>query len=166
MSWQLSKIDLTYPTISKKNDISDLKCFAVSGINFNYNEFQLQFGYDNSKSFGLLDFSNKKNPKIICEGLISETNELLEKLNLPKFNFDLTTSHQITYFLIENDEDGNYDTKTNVGLIKSGDYGFPINYNSKYLINNYEYSINESEKKEIEKIILESLNQNSSQLFC
>ena len=55
---------------------------------------------------------------------------------------------------MENDEDGNYDTKTNINLIKSGDYGFPINYNSKYLINNYEYSNNENEKKEIETVIL------------
>ena len=67
---------------------------------------------------------------------------------------------------MENDEDGNHDTKTNVGLIKSGDCGFPINYNSKYLISNYEYSTNENEKKEIEKVILESIKQNSSQLFC
>jgi hypothetical protein len=48
---------------------------------------------------------------------------------------------------MENDEDGNYDSKSNINSIKSGDYGYPINYNSKYSINNYEYLRNENKKR-------------------
>lgn len=165
-SWQISKIDITYPSNSKKEfQNNDFKYYAISSINFNYEKYELQFEYDNLKSVGLVDFTNKKNPKIICEGSISETNELLKKFNLPKFIFDINNSDSITYFVMENDEDGNYDTNTNINSIKSGDYGYPIKYNSNYLINNYDYITNEKEKKEIESIILDSINFNSSKLF-
>lgn len=96
---------------------------------------------------------------------MSEINKLLKKLNLPKFNSNLDNYDLIKYFVMKNDEDGNYDTQTNVGLIKSCDYGYPVNYNSKYLINNYEFCNNENKKKDIETAILESIDHNLSQLF-
>jgi len=97
--------------------------------------------------------------------LVSEIDKTLKLNNLPKFTFDNSNCDSIKYFVMENDEDGNNDTSANIDSIKSGDYGFPINYNSKYLIGDYEYSDNLNQKQEIESIILESVNQNFSQLF-
>lgn len=164
-NWKLIKVDLVYPTGSSNN--SSVKYFAISGINFMYGIYQLQFGYDDSKSFGLVDFTNPKNPNIVYEGPINTINESLEKFNLPKFYLDvIECSDQVNYFIMENDDDGNLDTSTNIKLVKSGDYGYPVKYNSKYSVDSYEYSCNEQEKKEIEKIILGQIQINSLQLFC
>ncbi len=162
--WKLIKVELVYPTgLSGK---SNTQCFAISGLNFSYKNYQLQFGYDDSRSFGLVDFTNQKKPNIVYEGTIDEISKSLEKFNLPEFNFNPNNyDGPINYFITENDDDGNHDAKTNINLVKSGDYGYPIDYNSKYSVDYYEYSSNEKEKQEIESVILDCIQKNSLQLF-
>jgi len=47
--WQIKNIDLVYPTVSSNDKVNnnDIRCYAISSINFNYEKYQLQFGFDN-----------------------------------------------------------------------------------------------------------------------
>ena len=83
--------------------------------------------------------------------------EITKKYNLPKVNKKIIFNDLTKFFICENDEDGNYDCTINGQLIKSGDYGFPITYESKYYIKDYEYNDKKDIKKSLENIIKEGV---------
>jgi hypothetical protein len=165
-TWKLSKIEITYPsinTIGAANRISKfkIKYYALTCLYFNYNNFELQFSFDltYNKIFALVDFSNKKNPNILEEKNFSELKNILIEYKLPNFN-PILSNDQIEYLIFENDDDGNNNYETNVELIKSGDYGYPNEYESNFLLNDYEYTTNLETKRKLEDIILNNLKEN------
>jgi hypothetical protein len=68
--------------------------------------------------------------------------------------------------MYENDDDGNNNTETNIELVKSGDYGYPITYDSKYSLNNYEYSSDLGFRKQIENLIDKYISSNLNKYIC
>ena len=117
------------------------------------NNYNLQLSFNDEKGFSLLIFNDNK-PEILED--ITEFERLLEitkKYTLPKVNKKIIFNDLTKFFTCENDEDGNYDDITNGQLIKLGNYGIPITYESKYNIKDYEYSDKENEKTALENII-------------
>ena len=76
---------------------------------------------------------------------------------LPSINNLINENEEIEYYIIENDADANYDFETNIKSIKSGDYGFCLDYNSKYSISDLDFENNEKIKEEIQSIILKGV---------
>lgn len=166
--WKLNRIEITYPSLdSKINNKNASKYYALTHLNFTYDNYQLQFNFefDNREMFSLLDFSNIKNPKILEDINISELQQILTKYNLPSFN-PIITGEDINYMFFENDEDGNYDNETNIEHIKSGNYGYPISYETKYSFRDYEYTSDDKIKKDIENLIINNLSVNISKYIC
>lgn len=121
----------------------------------------MQFSFDeiNGKSFSIVDFTDKKNPDIIEDSENINFINILSKRKFPEFYSNIIYD-TIQYQVYENDDDGNYDTKTNIELIKSGDYGYPITYESQYSISDYEFTSNLDVKEQIENIILKNILTN------
>ena len=162
--WKLSKIEITYPSILEtkiKSNVDLNEYYALTGLYFKYNNYQLQFSFDldNNKMFSLVDFTNKKNPNILEDTNVKKLEEILIKYNLPNFN-PIIDDQQIDYLIYENDDDGNNNTETNIELVKSGDYGYPIKYDSNYSLNDYEYSSDVGFRKQIENLILNNIFSN------
>lgn len=40
-TWKLTKIDITYPSVNFTNKIALTKYYALTGLNFNYGNYQL-----------------------------------------------------------------------------------------------------------------------------
>jgi hypothetical protein len=168
--WKLSKIEITYPSPNIKNNKSSnnvTKYYALGGLYFSYGNYQLQFSFDldNDKNFSLVDFSDKKNPNIIEDTSFDKLEEILSKHDLPNFN-PIIYDQEINYLIYENDDDNNYNMETNIDLIKSGDYGYPVVYESKYSLNEYEYSSDLSLKQQLENLILNNINSNLKKYIC
>lgn len=150
--WFVQQVDICYPSDNLKD-----KVYAIELLSLTYNNYNLQLSFSDNKGFSLLIFNNKK-PEILED--ITGFERLLEitkKYNLPKVNKKIIFNDLTKFFICENDDDGNYDGITNGQLVKSGDYGIPITYESKYYIKDYEYNDKEDIKKSLENIIKEGV---------
>ncbi len=160
-NWNLTNIEINYPSLNDNcTPISSktMQYYAIDHLTFKYADYclNLHFTEDFQKKY-VFDI-NKINSdyELLVEGDISQTlisNELI-KLNLPQFNFkfeEIIFSSNIQYFYMENDDDYNYDAKQNIEFIKSGDYGYVIEYKSNYTIK--EYFDNETETDAIKQIV-------------
>lgn len=169
-NWILTNIEINYPSLNGKHKPISSKTkqyCAIDHLTFKYDDYclSLYFNEDLEKKYIFeinkitkINVKNKikTNYELLAEGDIKQTsitNELT-KLNLPQFSFkfkEIVFSPDVDYFYMENDDDYNYEAEENINLIKSGDYGYVIEYVSKYTIK--EYPDNETESNAIKQII-------------
>ena len=145
-NWIIKKVQIIYPSIKEEFTNDDYKYYAIDFISYTYKNYELHLYYENN----YLDFSvlNKNSKKFIIEDLRNyKIDKALDELNLPSINNLINENEEIEFFIMENDADTNYDSETNIKLIKSGDYGFCLDYNSVYSISDLDFENNEKIKE-------------------
>jgi len=80
---------------------------------------------------------------------------VIDKYNLT-FNYENIDISNVNFMVLENDEDYNYDYKTNINMIESGDYGMPLRYTYKISVNRYDI-LDDDERKVLEDIIINDI---------
>lgn len=158
--WNVHQIDIYYPSTNGYNNKNNSeKVYAVELVSLKYNNYKLQFSFNNEKGFSLSILNNNK-PELL-EDIIGfkKLSDIIIKYNLPEINKDIIFNDSTRFFICENDEDGNYDNITNIRLIKADYYGISITYESKYNIEDHE-SIKIENKTELENIMKDGV------LYC
>jgi hypothetical protein len=174
-NWTLSNIEVNYPSLNdKKNfhkysDKNATKHYAIDNLTFvtcvnntNNNNIEyclrMYFCFDFSKStiFEIRQKNSLEEEPLVEGNIDCKTmSNALEKLDLPAFDFVFNSKNFINndtkYFYMENDDDWNYSNEQNIESIKSGDYGYHLTYQSKYIIS--EYPDSETESDAIKQII-------------
>ena len=152
--WKLEEICIYYPSFNTSYTILE-KIYALEYVRLRKDNNRLDISFEPEYYSNLYKIISFNNIIPIDDSNINNTKIMLNKYNI-SFNKEDIDKSETNFFVLENDEDNNYDYKTNINLIESGNYGMPLKYISKLSLNNYDL-LNDFEKKELENIIINDI---------
>lgn len=152
--WKLEEINIYYPSFNSYSGILE-NIYALGYVRFTNNINRLDFAFDRDYYTNLYRIIDYNNIIPIDDSTMNDTKKMLDKYNLT-FNHENIDISNVNFMVLENDEDYNYDYKTNINMIESGDYGMPIRYTSKISVNRYDI-LDDNERKELENIIINDI---------
>lgn len=156
--WKLEEITIYYPSLNTSFNTSYPileKIYALEYVRFRKDNNRLDISFEPEYYSNLYRIISYNNIIPIDDSNINNTKIMLNKYNL-SFNQEDIDKSETNFLVLENDEDYNFDYKTNIELIESGNYGMPLKYTSKLSINNYD-SLDDYERKELENIIINNI---------